>query len=108
MLWPGSLIVSSEKFPSGGVLIFALMAAGGDLGASVGPQLLGIVTDAAMESASLVGLAQTLNLTLEQLGMRLGMFIGSLFPLTAFFVFLFMWKKKRKTHADETLPLLKE
>ncbi len=40
MLWPGSLVVATDRFPSGGVFIFAMMAAGGDLGASVGPQLV--------------------------------------------------------------------
>ena len=32
MLWPGSLLVASDKFPAAGVAMFALMAAGGDLG----------------------------------------------------------------------------
>ena len=50
MLWPGSLLVASDKFPTAGVAVFALMAAGGDLGGSVGPQLVGIVVDTAMEN----------------------------------------------------------
>ncbi|MBR6681793.1 MAG: MFS transporter, partial [Clostridia bacterium] len=41
MLWPGSLIAVADLFPQGGVFIYAMMAAGGDLGASVGPQLVG-------------------------------------------------------------------
>ena len=57
MMWPGSLIVASDRYPQGGVMIFALMAAGGDFGASMGPQLVGIVTDAARESGALISLA---------------------------------------------------
>lgn len=37
MLWPGTLILMEEKIPSAGVAAYALMAAGGDLGASVAP-----------------------------------------------------------------------
>ena len=35
MLWPGSLIAASDRFPHGGVFLYAMMAAGGDTGASV-------------------------------------------------------------------------
>ena len=83
MLWPGSLIVASEKIPDGGVFIYAMMAAGGDLGASVAPQLIGIVTDFAIKSQNISRYAQSLGLLPEQLGMKLGMLIGMLFPLLA-------------------------
>ena len=85
MLWPGSLICASERFPAGGVFIFALMASGGDLGASIGPQLIGIITDAVTESGAFASIAP--NLAPEQLGMRIGMLIASLFPLCAVFVY---------------------
>ncbi len=45
MLWPGTLILMEEKIPGVGVAAYAIMAAGGDLGASVAPQLLGIIAD---------------------------------------------------------------
>jgi hypothetical protein len=60
------------------------MAAGGDLGASVGPQLVGVITDFAMESEKLISLSSTLGILPEQLGMKLGMLIGMLFPLVSF------------------------
>lgn len=47
MLWPGTLIMMEEKIPDVGVASFALMAAGGDLGASVAPQLMGVIADRA-------------------------------------------------------------
>ncbi len=96
MLWPGSLIVASDRFPSGGVFIFALMASGGDFGASVGPQLVGIITDAAIESSWAIELAAKLSLSVEQVGMKLGMLVGMLFPLAAILVYFVIWKRKSK------------
>ena len=87
MMWPGMLIVASERFPTGGVFIFAIMAAGGDLGASVGPQLVGIITDAVALNPSAQSFAQTLALSPEQLGMKIGMLVGMLFPLVAIFIY---------------------
>ncbi len=83
MLWPGSLVVASDRYPHGGVFIFALMAAGGDLGASIGPQLIGIITDATIASPAAANIAAVLSISAEQLGMKLGMLIGMLFPLAA-------------------------
>lgn len=94
MLWPGNLVVASKKFPTGGVFIYALMASGGDLGASVGPQLVGIVTDAISLNGKASELASNLNLSVEQLGMKAGMLVGMLFPLMAIFVYLHLKKSK--------------
>ena len=96
MLWPGSLVVASDRFQSGGVFIFAMMAAGGDLGASVVPQLVGIVTDAAGASPAMAKLAASLSLAPDQLGMKLGLLIGALFPLAAVFVLLRLNKTRNK------------
>lgn len=96
MLWPGSLVVASDRFQSGGVFIFAMMAAGGDLGASVVPQLVGIVTDAASASPAMSKLAASLSLAPDQLGMKLGLLIGALFPLAAVFVLLHLNKTRNK------------
>lgn len=79
MLWPGSLIVAADQFPESGVFIYAMMAAGGDLGASVAPQLVGIVTDFASN-----------HFLSEQIGMKCGMFVGTLFPLLAIPLFIYV------------------
>ena len=103
MMWPGSLVVASDRFPTGGVLIFALMAAGGDFGASVGPQLVGVVTDAALENPALLKMALELGIAPEQFGMKLGMLIGMIFPLLAIFVYgsFVLSDKKKKREATE-------
>lgn len=96
MLWPGSLIVASDRIPQGGVFIYAMMAAGGDLGASVAPQLVGIVTDAVSQNAAAAEFAVGLGITAEQLGMKTGMLLGALFPLVAVSVYLVLMKTKKK------------
>ena len=95
MMWPGSLLVASDRFPTGGVLIFALMAAGGDMGASVGPQLVGMITDFAILNPAVSNFASTLGLAPEQLGMRMGILIGTLFPLCAIFVYAHFRKQDK-------------
>ena len=61
MLWPGTLIMMEENVPGATVTTYALMAAGGDLGASVAPQLMGIVAD--------------------NFGLQAGMRVCSIFPV---------------------------
>jgi len=96
MLWPGSLIVASSRFPSGGIFIYAMMAAGGDLGASVVPQLVGIVADTVMATPRSAAFALQLGLTGEQLGMKTGMLTGMLFPLVAIPLYFIIMRQDMK------------
>ncbi len=88
MLWPGTLILMEEKMPNPGVAAYALMAAGGDFGGSVAPQLLGAVVDRVAASEWGIGLAQTLAFSPEQIGMKAGVLISALFPLVGIGVLL--------------------
>jgi MFS family permease len=96
MLWPGSLVHASNRFPQGGVFIYALMAAGGDFGASIGAQLVGVITDAVIASPVANEFAISLSLSPEQLGMKVGMLCGMIFPLIAIFVFLRIFRTSKK------------
>ena len=98
MLWPGNLIVASDKFPAGGVFLYAMMAAGGDFGAAIGPQLVGIVTDAVILNAE--SIPNIGSLSPDSIGMKLGILVGMIFPLIAVFIFFKMMKDKKK---QETL-----
>lgn len=44
ILWPGTLSLASRKLPTGGSMIFALLALAGDMGCAAGPALNGLVT----------------------------------------------------------------
>ncbi len=81
MLWPGTLIMMEENMPGVGVAAYALMAAGGDLGASVAPQLMGIVIDKVSASSFALNLSTQMNLPVEQIGIKAGMLVSAIFPI---------------------------
>ena len=98
MLWPGTLIMMEENLPGLGVAAYALMAASGDLGASVAPQLLGIVVDSVSVSAFASEMSLKLGLTAEQIGLKAGMLVTAIFPIlgTAVIIFAMRYFKKMK------------
>lgn len=104
MLWPGTLIMMEEQIPHAGVAAFALMAAGGDLGAAIAPQLMGIVVDQVSVTAFAQDLGNQLGLSAEQIGMKAGMLVTSIFPIIGTVLVIFIiryfkvsiFAKKRK------------
>ena len=63
IMWPGSISISSARIPLGGTALFALLAMGGDMGASIGPSVIGIFTQNANDN------------------MKAGMLAGIVFPI---------------------------
>lgn len=63
IMWPGTISISSGKFPAGGTAMFALLAMAGDLGGAFGPGMVGAVTQSAGDN------------------LQMGMLAGSVFPL---------------------------
>jgi fucose permease len=96
MLWPGALIVVEEKIPGAGVTAFALMASAGDFGASVAPQLLGVIIDKVSLSTKALGIAEALSVTTDWVGLKAGMLVCALFPIAGIFVVLFMMRHFRQ------------
>lgn len=79
IMWPGTISISSKKFPTGGTAMFALLAMAGDLGGAVGPGLVGNITQNANNN------------------LQIGMLVGCLFPILlviSTIVFKNCWKKK--------------
>lgn len=44
IMWPGSISISSRTLPLGGTAMFALLALAGDLGGSLGPSIVGMIS----------------------------------------------------------------
>lgn len=81
MLWPGTLILLEERVPNPGVAAYALMAAGGDLGAAFAPQLLGILVDKFSASGLAASLCEKYAFTPDQAGLKFGMLCAAVFPI---------------------------
>ncbi len=85
MLWPGIVSLSAATFPRAGVSLFALLAAFGDIGAGLGPWVVGAVADRVtlVESAA-PGFWHNIlpqGLAPEQLGLRAGLLVAGISPL---------------------------
>ena len=99
MLWPGTLIYMEEKFQNPGVAVYALLAAGGDMGAAVAPQLVGILSDKFSLTTLALRISQAFNISAEQVGMRAGLLAAGFFPVAGVVCILYMkryFKKKEK------------
>ena len=93
MLWPGTLIFMEEKIKSPGVAAFALMAAGGDLGASITPQMVGVIVDKVSVAQFTQKLCEGGQYTPEEIGMRFGILFASLFPIMGTILMIYVYKK---------------
>lgn len=78
MVWPGTLSLGASRVPGGGTALFALMACAGDIGASTGPTLAGLLSDAMGGN------------------LQLGIFSAIVFPLAGLFALLTLRRQKRK------------
>lgn len=99
LMWPGTLVLTAEKFPMAGTWLFAFLAAGGDIGASIGPFMVGVISDNAVKINFLAEIGNKLGMDTAQIGMRTGMLVASLFPIGAFFSLKYMRSHKmNKNH----------
>lgn len=95
LMWPGIFSLTSEKYPGGGTAMFGMLAIFGDLGCSVGPWLAGLISDYSQKSAKLVELGAVYGLDAQQVGLKTGIFVATVFPLLMI-VALSLFKNKNK------------
>ncbi len=85
LLWPGMLSIAADRYPLAGTGLFAILAAGGDMGCAFGPWLTGVVIETTQRSPWLIQKVGHLANTPEQLGLRVGMLAAAVIPLVAYF-----------------------
>ena len=76
-MWPGTISISSKEFPMGGTAMFALLAMAGDLGGSIGPGIVGRVTQSAGNN------------------IQVGMGVGLVFPFILLIMLFILYTKKK-------------
>lgn len=76
IMWPGTISITSGKIPLGGTAMFALLAMAGDLGGSIGPSVIGVVTQNANDN------------------LKAGMLAACVFPVVLILSVLFIRKKR--------------
>lgn len=99
LLWPGTLSLTAAQFPMGGATMFGLLAIFGDLGCSISPWLTGLVSDAVTRLPNAASLAAGLGQSVEQLGLKSGLAVGTLFPVLMVIGILVFHFHKRKEKA---------
>ncbi len=92
LLWPGTMSLTSAKFPYGGAAMFAILALAGDGGASLGPALAGGIAEQA--TSTFAPIAQYLPEDGGS-GLRTALLLCSIIP----FIFSVMVWRFAKAHA---------
>lgn len=98
ILWPGVLVVSSEKFPLSGAWMFAILAAAGDTGAAAAPYITGVITDYTANWQISKIIMEVYNTSSSGATMRLGILFSLIFPAVTFVSHLFIAKLKKQSH----------
>lgn len=82
IMWPGTISITSKKIPAGGTAMFALLAMAGDLGGSIGPGIVGRITQNAGNN------------------IRAGIGMGIIFPVVLLIMLFMLYRSKRQRSAD--------
>ena len=78
IMWPGTFSISSAMLTKGGTAMFALLAMAGDLGGSIGPGIVGRVTQSAGDN------------------IRAGIGVGLVFPVTLLLMLFILARQKTR------------
>lgn len=75
IMWPGTLDIASKNILRGGTAMFALLALGGDIGCTIGPSIVGYISD------------------FSDYGLIAGLSVAIIFPILFFIASLVVYKK---------------
>lgn len=95
IMWPGVYAYSSKKIKNGGTAMFGILALFGDIGCSLGSWVAGMVSDLSVKIPQIVNYADKIGITHEQIGLKSGIGVSSVFPL-AMLIMLILSKRENK------------
>lgn len=81
IMWPGMISYAASIFKSGGAALFALLALSGDIGCSLGPWVVGAVSELVISLGEISAL-------------KIGVFAGMIFPIVMLLGVLYLKRKK--------------
>ena len=99
-MWPGTYSLGAKRMPGGGTAMFALFALAGDLGCTLGPDLVGVISDRVIAA----GGGTFLSLFGETVGtaaLKAGLLFTALIPATALLVAVPLLIRAKKDTKDE-------
>ena len=98
ILWPGTYSLGAQFIPSGGTLMFAFFAFSGDLGCTLGPDLIGIVSDFVVKNGSSV--FSFLKGDVTAVALKIGILTALVFPTTGLIASAVLIKKMNKSRNE--------
>jgi fucose permease len=93
IMWPAVFSLSSARFLSGGAALFAILALMGDMGCSLGPWIVGLVSDAASHTGLFGALSR--RISGGDAPLQTGILVCVIFPVI-FLSALFIFRKMKK------------
>lgn len=93
LMWPGTLSLAADRYREGGTATFGILAMSGDIGCSVGPWLIGLISSAAAEAPAFS--SQVSALGADSFGLRAGLMIATIFPVLLLVGILFLRTPKK-------------
>ena len=87
IMWPGTLSISAQKCPTGGTAMFAFLALAGDLGGSIGPSIVGIISNLAGGN------------------LKIGLLTATFFPIVLILGLFILKKYVNKSEKEEPIQL---
>jgi fucose permease len=95
LMWPGTYSLAAKKFRKEGTAMFGVLAIFGDIGCSIGPWLTGIISDGVQKTNAGMEIAEKYHLSMEQVGLKAGLLIASVFPLIMLACLAFAKEKEK-------------
>lgn len=93
IMWPSVFSLASKTYNKGGTAMFAMLALAGDIGCSIGPGIVGIVSN--NKNISDKFSAIIVNSDSIQIGLKIGILFAIIFPVLMFLV-LFLFKNRKR------------